>query len=118
MIILSACLGALLSAAEPAPAAPAVPTGVTVEPSSLALSHPRFGHKLLVTGTFADGRLADLSESAEWASADAKVAEVREGRVVPTGNGATVVSALVGGKKVEVPVTVAGFAADPPVGLR
>ena len=86
---------------------------VTVEPAELTLSHPRFGHRLLVTGIDNAGRAVDLTSEAVWSARDNTVAEVRNGRIVPRGNGQTVVSAVVAGKRLEVPVRVNGFQADP-----
>ena len=91
---------------------------VTVEPTELTLSHPRFGHRLLVTGIDNAGRAVDLTAEAVWSARDNTVAEVRNGRIVPRGNGQTVVSAVVAGKRLEVPVHVNGFHADPPISLR
>jgi hypothetical protein len=91
---------------------------VTVAPAELTLSHPRFGHRLLVTGTDSAGRAIDLTSEARWSARDHTVAGVRNGRIVPRGNGQTVVSALVAGKRLEVPVRVNGFQADPGVSLR
>jgi hypothetical protein len=91
---------------------------VTVEPAALTLSHPRFGHRLLVTGVDNAGRAVDLTSEARWSARDNSVAEVRNGRIVPRGNGQTVVSAEVAGKHLEVPVHVNGFQANPPVSFR
>jgi Protein of unknown function (DUF1553)/Protein of unknown function (DUF1549) len=91
---------------------------VTVEPAELTLSHPRFGHRLLVTGTDDAGRPVDLTSDAVWSARDNTIAGVQNGRIVPRGNGQTMVSAEVAGKRLEVPVRVDGFHADPPVSLR
>jgi Protein of unknown function (DUF1553)/Protein of unknown function (DUF1549) len=105
---------ALTIAADPTPRV----VTVTVEPAELTLSHPRFGHRLLVTGIDNAGRAVDLTTEAVWSARDKTVADVRNGRIVPRGNGQTVVSAEVAGKRLEVPVRVNGFQADPPVSLR
>ena len=105
---------ALTVAADPTPNV----VTVTVEPAELTLSHPRFGHRLLVTGIDNAGRAVDLTSEAVWSARDNTVADVRNGRIVPRGNGQTVVSAEVAGKRLEVPVRVNGFHADPPVSLR
>lgn len=91
---------------------------VAVEPVELTLSHPRFGQRLLVTGIDGAGRTVDLTSAAEWSAHDSAIAEVRGHRIVPRGNGQTVVSAEVAGKRLEVPVRVDGFQADPAVSLR
>ena len=108
---------ALLALTIAAAPTPKVVT-VTVEPAALTLSHPRFGHRLLVTGFDNAGRAVDLTSEAVWSARDNTVAEVRNGRIVPRGNGQTVVSAELAGKRLEVPVHVNGFQADPPVSLR
>jgi hypothetical protein len=99
---------------------PQSPAGgtVTVAPAALTLSHPRFGHRLLVTRTDNDGRAIDLTTEAVWSARDKSVADVEQGRIVPRGNGQTVVTALVAGKRLEVPVRVNGFQADPSLSLR
>lgn len=105
---------ALAVAAEPTPGI----VTVTVEPAELTLSHPRFGHQLLVTGIDDAGHAVDLTKDAVWSTQDSAVADVQNGRIVPRGNGQTVASALVAGKRLEVPVRVNGFQADPSVSLR
>ncbi len=105
----------LAVAANPAPD-PVVT--VTVEPAALTLSHPRFGQRLLVTGIDKGGRPIDLTSGVRWSARDRAVADVQDGRVVPRGDGQTVVRALVAGKPLEVPVRVRGFQADPPASLR
>jgi hypothetical protein len=107
-------LVALLLSAVPTPEV----VSVSVEPAALSLSHPRFGHRLLVTGRTADGWEIDLSAAAEWKAADPAVAAIENGVVVPRGNGRTTVSAVVAGRTVSVPVTVEKFAAEPPVSMR
>jgi len=105
----------LAVAADPAPD-PVI--AVTVEPAELTLSHPRFGHRLLVTGFDKSGRTVDLTPETVWSARDKTVADVKSGRIVPRGNGQTVVRAVVAGKPLEVPVRVSGFRVDPPVSLR
>jgi hypothetical protein len=112
-IILLAC--SLVVAADPIPSSV---VRANVEPSELTLSHPRFGHRLLVTGFDKAGQPVDLTSEAQWSSQDKTVADVDNGRIVPRGNGRTVVRAVVAGKPLEVPVRVSGFHADPPVSLR
>lgn len=91
---------------------------VLVEPAALTLSHPRFGHRLLVTGFDKAGRPVDLTSEVAWSSRDKTVAEVQNGTIVPRGNGQTVIHAVAAGKQLEVPVRVNGFTAAPPVSLR
>lgn len=109
---------AILALTISADSSPAAVDTVTVEPAALTLSHPRFGHRPLVTGIAKDGRALDLTSEAVWSVRDATVADVQQGRIVPRGNGETVVSAVVAGKRLEVPVRVNGFQADPPLSLR
>jgi len=105
----------LAVAGDPTPGAVVT---VTVEPTELTLSHPRFGHRLMVTGFDKSGRALDLTPEAVWSARDKTVADVQNGRIVPCGNGQTVVRAVVAGKPLDVPVRVSGFHADPPVSLR
>ncbi len=91
---------------------------VKVEPTELTLSHPRFGQRLLVTGLDNGGRSVDLTAEVQWSAREKSVADVQNGRIVPRGNGDTVVSALVAGKQLEVPVHVTDFKSNPPISLR
>ena len=55
---------ALALAAEPTPNV----VKVTVEPTELTLTHPRFGHALLVTGFDDHDRALDLTSQAVWSA--------------------------------------------------
>ncbi len=87
------------------------PTGATVVPTEATLSGKRAIRQLIVSGTYADGSVRDLTRLVDWSSLDPAVATVTpQGRVVPVGNG----KAVIVGKKgsVEVRSTIEVIAMD------
>lgn len=62
--------------------------------------------KVTVKAYFEDGRVEDVTLLAEWSTASATVAEVRQGLVTAVGTGATTVSAKYGNRVVTIPVSV------------
>jgi hypothetical protein len=108
-----AALSALLAAA-PAAAQPPSVASLTAEPARLTLTHRDDGQRLLVTATLSDGTLRDLTRSAQYGSADAKVATVSaRGVVAPVAVGQTTIQIRAGEKTLAVPVEVKGVAARP-----
>src|SRR5262245_63263147 len=66
---------------------------VTADPASLRLSGPNALHSLLIHGKTADGRLVDLTRSAEYHTANPAVAQVADTGVVRAlGDGAAVIT--------------------------
>ena len=90
-----------------------IPAGATlsalaVQPGSIALNNPSAYSQVVVTGTFATGEMLDLTRAAEL-SVNAELATIdRSGLVRPRGDGAGLVRLSVGGKSLEVPITVSG----------
>jgi hypothetical protein len=75
-------------------------------PQTVSLKGMDDARQLILTATLDGNRLQDLTGDVTYAVADPKVARVTtSGRVVPTGNGATEITATFGDKVVKVPVT-------------
>jgi hypothetical protein len=91
---------------------------IDVQPERLQLRSPREQAIVLVTGHFLNGLVVDLTREASITAATPEVAEVREGTVIPTGNGACDVTIIVGGKQATIPVKVAGFEKPSPISFR
>ena len=105
---------ALAVAADPSPNV----VTVTVEPAELTLSHPRFGHRLLVTGIDNAGRAHDLTAEAVWSARDKHRGRGAERPDCTARQWTHGGERQVAGKRLEVPVRVNGFQADPRVSLR
>jgi hypothetical protein len=84
------------------------PESITVAPAELRLTGRWAEAQFVVTARYADGSARDLTAVAEYAPADAAVAEVRAGYVTARADGQTEIAVSAGGKTVRVPVTVAG----------
>ncbi|MFO0806360.1 MAG: DUF1553 domain-containing protein [Gemmataceae bacterium] len=91
------------------------PKELIVFPKEVKLVGPRDEQRFVVLGVWADGRKQDLTRSAKFASADAKIANVDSGIVRPAADGVTSISIDANGTKVSVPVAVSKFTADVPV---
>lgn len=91
-------------------------TKFTVYPTHIELSGPRDEQRIGVVGDFADGRSWELTRTAKYTSANAKIAEVDPtGIVRPIGDGQTTITVEANGKTHTVPVKVTKAAADIPV---
>ncbi|WNC15711.1 Ig-like domain-containing protein [Brevibacillus brevis] len=62
--------------------------------------------QIAATATFSDKKTANVTEGAEWETADSKVATVEKGVVTAVGSGKTKVTVAYGGKTVTIPVEV------------
>src|SRR5262245_8361130 len=102
---------------DPAAKPPAAPlTSLEVHPERVNLHGPRNRQRLVVLGTYADGRRWDLTREAKFQSGAAGVAAVDAAGVVrPAGDGQTAVTAEAGGRSVSVPVVVKDATAEWPV---
>ena len=80
------------------------PARIEVRPQAIRFTSPRQYMTIVVSGVYADGKVQDLTRAATITSADAKVAQVAEGVVLPTGDGKSQVVVNVGGHSVVVPV--------------
>jgi hypothetical protein len=91
---------------------------VEVEPQRLHLGSPRDEAILLVTGIFPGELVVDLSRDAQITSADANIADVRDGAIRPTGNGQSELKVQVGAHQVAVPIVVENFDRPAAVSFR
>jgi Protein of unknown function (DUF1549)/Protein of unknown function (DUF1553) len=106
-----------LSAAESS----VLPNGADIKelqayPSKLTLNGGDDAPQLLITAVLTDGRLVDLTGDAAFSVGDRKIAEVmKNGRVLPLGNGATTIMAAFAGKSVQVPLNAVHVGDNLPV---
>lgn len=89
-----------------------------VQPERLELHSPRERAMVLVTGHFTDGRVVDLSRDAQVKSADANVAEFRNGALYPRGDGQCDLEVSVANQKIVASIVVDGFDQPAPVSFR
>lgn len=91
---------------------------LSVYPSSIRLENRRQQQRIVVVGTFPDGRTADLSRESRFEITDQPTVAARvdtEGIVRPVANGAATVVVTVRGSTARVPITVTMPTADSPV---
>jgi len=88
-----------------------------VFPPRVDLDRRRAYRQLVVTG-YAGGEAVDLTHAAKVRIANEKVATLTGGRVIPTGDGQTVIVITHGTQVVAVPVRVTGFTKPDPVRFR
>ncbi len=89
-------------------------TKLLVEPSTLVLSAPGQGRKVLVTGITKDGEKIDLTSKARFDSAGDAVTLDKDGFLTPAKEGQTKVTITAAGLKTELPVTVTGLSQPRP----
>ncbi|MFO0805656.1 MAG: DUF1553 domain-containing protein [Gemmataceae bacterium] len=107
---------AVLLVLNSATAAESPITGITPYPATLKLRGIEDAPQLLITGKRADGRDVDLTASAAFSVADAKLIRVSgEGRVFGLANGSTEITATVNGMSVKVPVVTESMDAPLPI---
>ncbi|GEM_PF-2817829 len=82
-----------------------VMTGLVAEPASLSFAELWDPQQISLETSYSDGSTVDVTDAANWTSADSSVATVDDsGMVTPIGAGNTVISAVYAGQTVEVPV--------------
>jgi hypothetical protein len=83
------------------------PASLLIQPESVTLTGRHATQQLVVTGSYADGVVRDLTALCEWSSESPAVVGVDEtGFVAPRKNGTATIVVKAGGKSVRVPVTV------------
>jgi len=83
---------------------------IEILPSSIAITGPRYGQRVLVEGTFADGHQEDLTSRATVAISDSEVAKVsKEYIVLPQGDGRATITATVQGHRATAPLFVKDY---------
>ena len=80
------------------------PERIEIYPTEVLLDAARRRMHLIVTGHYADGRTADLTRVAQFASNNPGVADVSDGLVIPTANGEAEINVMVGSLQRGVPV--------------
>ncbi len=106
---------------EPAKRAAAIgqPGGLLVQPEALNLVGPRARQQMLVTGTYADKTVRDLTIFADVTCENPAIAEVAaDGFLIPKANGTTNLIVKAGGQTAKVPLTVKDFEKPQPVSFR
>lgn len=109
IVTLTLCQGML----EAAPVA----KPLNVSPREIKLDSQRSYRQLVVTGESPQGPY-DLTRNATYRVDNPKVATVKDGRIIPTGDGATIVEVSAEGKTAKIPVTVANFKKPDPVRFK
>jgi hypothetical protein len=94
-------------------------TGVEILPSSVQLVGPRYGQRLVVEGTFADGHQEDLTSEAQIVTSDDRIAVMDKSHLVqPRADGAATLAATVQGHRANATVNVKGYATALPSSFR
>jgi hypothetical protein len=109
---------ALPSSAEARAKAVGQPTALIVQPEAISLDGPRSMQQIVVSGTYADGRVRDLTQLSEFALHGDVAALDGPGFVVPHKTGTAALSVLAGGKTVRIPITVRNIEQPRPVSFR
>jgi hypothetical protein len=92
---------------------------VTIEPSGATLVGRRATRQLILTASYADGVLRDLTRAVEWTSLNPEIATVSpRGQVLPHADGSATIVARTGSVEAQTTVKVEGFSAPAPVSFR
>lgn len=97
------------------------PRALKIEPTDrqVPLHGRRATRQLLVTASFADGKLADWTRAVEWISTQPTIAKVTpKGQVIPVANGNATIVARWRSLEAETSVAVTGCDQDVPVSFR
>ncbi|WP_240911270.1 DUF1549 domain-containing protein [Paludisphaera soli] len=95
------------------------PASVEIGPADPVLSGRRATRRLIVTATYADGTVRDLTRALEWSSGDEAVAVVSAtGLVSPRADGKAVITARRGSVEATTTVRVEGMTQPAPVSFR
>jgi hypothetical protein len=95
------------------------PVALQVQPAAITLNGPLAMQQVVVTGTYEDGSVRDLTPFAELTAEAAAVASVdASGFVLPHKNGVTALVIKAGGKTARVAVTVKDLEKPAPVSFR
>ena len=95
------------------------PTKVSIGPENPPLRGRRATRQLIVTGTYADGSVRDLTRALSWTSLDPAIATVStRGQVIPRGNGTAAIVARGGSIEVNTTIHVERMDQPAPVSFR
>jgi hypothetical protein len=85
---------------------PAEIKDLAANPAKVKLNSADDAAQLVISAALTSGRMQDLSGDVQYTSGDEKIAKVtKAGRVIPTGNGSTTITAKFADKSVSVAVT-------------
>ncbi|WP_165073983.1 DUF1549 domain-containing protein [Paludisphaera rhizosphaerae] len=116
---LAASAATTVWADDPVDALIGSPTSVKIEPPDALMVGQRANARLIVTATYADGSVRDLTRALEWSSEDQNVATVsKTGLATPKANGKSVITARKGSVEVSTTVRVEGMDKPSPVSFR
>jgi hypothetical protein len=83
---------------------------ISILPSSLSITGPHYGQRVVVEGIFADGHQEDLTSMAIIAISDPAVANLDSDKTVrPAGDGEATITATVQGRSANAPLTVKDY---------
>ena len=82
------------------------PVHLSALPASIQLMGQHSSQQLLITGHYADGSQLDLTLFSSWQVAQPDVVTITDGFIRGKKNGSTTLTAIVGGLKLNIPVTV------------
>ena len=82
-----------------------------IYPSSIALQGQIAQQYIIVEGTFADGHQEDLTDKVKIASSDPRVAQYKQGIVLPASNGKSTLRAALGGVQASAGIEVTQYTA-------
>lgn len=91
---------------------------VTVYPPEINLSGARDFQSVTVFQVADNGRTSDLTESAQMSIANTQIAKIEEGRIIPVGDGETLLIVETDSKRIETTVHVANATADDTLSFR
>ena len=91
------------------------PVKLVLEPSSLSLTSPDEGRRVLVTGVTADGEKFDLTSQARFEPAGETVRFGKDGYLYGVSSGAAMVKVSAGGQSADLSVNVGDLSGERPV---
>lgn len=95
------------------------PSGAVVEPANCSMAGHRATRQLLVSATYPNGTVRDLTRLVEWTSLEPGIATVSQtGEVRPVANGQATIVARRGSVEARSQVSVTGMDAPSPVSFR
>jgi hypothetical protein len=95
------------------------PTALAVQPAAIELVGPRSTRQLVVSGTYPDGSVRDLTPFCEFTAEAADLVEIGVGGfLTPKQNGVTALVVKVGGQVVKAPLTVKDLDKSQPVSFK
>jgi hypothetical protein len=83
---------------------------ISILPSSVSITGPHYGQRVVVEGIFADGHQEDLTSMAIVAISNPAVANLDSDKTVrPTGDGEATITATVQGRRASAPLTIKDY---------